>query len=199
MEPRSLDSPVPEEAQPAEEDSNIRDEERAFVHDRTSSGSSRVSRADEGTEPTRAGSIHSSTAYIRRQTSRLLEAIKPSTGARDGPVPPKLAGLIEAFKNSNIHAALNAEIIEVASAPAAQGNGNNPAELPDVAAESSISRGRKRASWATQFRILSGRAFKNLYRDPALLAAHYASAIGVARESSLFWELVGGAERLALQ
>ncbi|KAL1949551.1 hypothetical protein VTO73DRAFT_8432 [Trametes versicolor] len=185
MEPPSLESPVSEQAQPAEEDSNIRDEERAFVHDRTSSGSSR---ADEGTEPTRAGSIHSSTAYIRRQTSRLLEAIKPSTGARDGPVPPKLAGLIEAFKTSNIHAALNAEIIEVASAPAAQGNGNNPAELPDVAAESSITRGRKRASWATQFRILSGRAFKNLYRDPALLAAHYASAIGVALICGFFFQ-----------
>ncbi|OJT07359.1 hypothetical protein TRAPUB_1764 [Trametes pubescens] len=194
MEPRSLDSPVAEEAQPAEEESNIRDEERAFLHDRASSASvhsmSRVSRVEEGTEPTRAGSIHSSTAYIRRQTSRLLDAIKPSSGARDGPVPPKLAALIEAFRNSDVAQALNAEIIEVASAPAAQGNGNgnNSAELPDVAAESSITRGRKRASWATQFRILSGRAFKNLYRDPALLAAHYASAIGVALICGFFFQ-----------
>ena len=55
-------------------------------------------------------------------------------------------------------------------------------ELPDVAAETTLLRGRKRASWGTQFRILSGRAFKNLYRDPYLLAAHYLSAIGLARE-----------------
>jgi hypothetical protein len=52
----------------------------------------------------------------------------------------------------------------------------------DVAEVSEL-RGRKRASWSTQFRILSGRAFKNLYRDPALLAAHYLSSIALACES----------------
>jgi hypothetical protein len=64
-----------------------------------------------------------------------------------------------------------------ASAGAAVSN-----ELPDVVLETSILRGRKGASWGTQFRILSRRAFKNLYhdRDPALLAAHYLSAIGLA-------------------
>ena len=191
MEPRSLESPPAEEAQPEEEDSNIRDEERAFARDRSSSislhSTYRASHVGgEGTESTtRAGSIHSSTAYLRRQTTRLLEAIAPSAHAADGPVPPKLAALIEAFKNSEIAEQLQAEIAEVASAPAAQGNGNGngTTELPDVAVESSITRGRKRASWGTQFRILSGRAFKNLYRDPALLATHYISSITVARTS----------------
>jgi hypothetical protein len=41
-------------------------------------------------------------------------------------------------------------------------------------------RGHQRASWATQFRILSGRAFKNMYRDPALLTAHYTASVVVA-------------------
>ncbi|KAI0635999.1 hypothetical protein C8Q77DRAFT_1052354 [Trametes polyzona] len=192
MEPRSLESPAAEDVQPVESDSNIRDEERAFVRDQPSIASihslATVDRAEEETEPTRAGSIHSSTAYIRRQTTRLLEAIAPSSGVHDGPVPPKLAELIEAFKNSDVAAALHAEILEVANAPAAQGNGNGTAELPDVAEESNITRGRKRASWGTQFRILSGRAFKNLYRDPALLAAHYISAIGVALICGFFFQ-----------
>ncbi|KAI0661773.1 hypothetical protein C8Q70DRAFT_677116 [Cubamyces menziesii] len=196
MEPRSLESPPAEEAQPDEEDSNIRDEERAFARDRSSSislhSTYRASHVGgEGTESTtRAGSIHSSTAYLRRQTTRLLEAIAPSARAADGPVPPKLAALIEAFKNSEIAEQLTAEIAEVASAPAAQGtgNGNGTTELPDIAVESSITRGRKRASWGTQFRILSGRAFKNLYRDPALLATHYISSITVALICGFFFQ-----------
>ena len=60
-------------------------------------------------------------------------------------------------------------------------------ELRDIVMESTLLRGRRRASWGTQFRILSGRAFKNLYRDPALLAAHYLSSIALAcRYFSLF-------------
>ncbi|KAI0671808.1 hypothetical protein C8Q78DRAFT_972196 [Trametes maxima] len=194
LEPRSLESPPTEEAQSTEDDSNLRDEERGFARDRSSSislhSAYRASHVDEGTGTTtpRAGSIHSSTAYIRRQTTRLLEAIAPSAHSHDGPVPPKLAELIDAFKNSEIVAALNAEIVEVANAPAAQGNGNGNAELPDVAVESNITRGRKRASWGTQFRILSGRAFKNLYRDPALLAAHYISAIAIAVICGFFFQ-----------
>ncbi|KAI0833563.1 hypothetical protein BC628DRAFT_1527478 [Trametes gibbosa] len=194
MEPRSLDSPATEATQPAEDvsptadETNIPDEERAFIQPSNASAhsNSRLSQVDEVTEPTRAGSIHSSTAYIRRQTSRLLEAIRPSSGAHGGPVPPKLAELIESFKRSSIAAALSAEVLEVASTPAVQGNGTT--ELPDVAVESGISRGRKRASWGTQFRILSGRAFKNLYRDPALLAAHYISAICVALICGFFFQ-----------
>ncbi len=188
MEPRSLESPPAEQSQPGEEESNIRDEERAFApRDRPSSISLRSAYRDsvaaEGEETelqTRPSSIYSSTAYIRRQTARLLEAIKPSAHRGDGPIPPKLQELVNSYKDSDINRTLNAEILEVAAAPAAQGNGTT--ELPDVATESSITRGRKRATWGTQFRILSGRAFKNLYRDPALLAAHYISSIGIACE-----------------
>ena len=46
-------------------------------------------------------------------------------------------------------------------------------EMRDVAAETGMLREPQRAGWGTQFRILSGRAFKNLYHDPALLMAHY--------------------------
>ncbi|KAI0783919.1 hypothetical protein BC629DRAFT_1582504 [Irpex lacteus] len=60
------------------------------------------------------------------------------------------------------------------------------AALPDVALENSLTRGR-RGELGTQFTILSGRAFKNLYRNPALLAAHYISAIGVALICGMFF------------
>ncbi|CDO70642.1 hypothetical protein BN946_scf184756.g8 [Trametes cinnabarina] len=204
MEPRSLDSPPVEEVQPSDDDSNLGDEERALSRARSRTRSSSISLhpthcaphagADAGTgngteaSTTRAPSIRSSTAYIRRQTTRLLEAISPASQVNDGPVPPKLAELIDAFKRSEIAGQLYAEIEEVASAPAVQGNGNGTTELPDVAVESSLSRGRKRASWGTQFRILSGRAFKNLYRDPALLATHYVAAIAVAVICGFFFQ-----------
>jgi hypothetical protein len=69
---------------------------------------------------------------------------------------------------------------------ASAGVDSGAGQLPDVAVETSLLRGRKRASFGTQFRILSGRAFKNLYRDPALLMAHYLSSIGLACELYLF-------------
>ncbi|KAI8980227.1 hypothetical protein BD414DRAFT_494008 [Trametes punicea] len=195
VEPSPPESPAVEEAQPGEADSNLRDEERAFAHNGSSSNSVHSARrpppGDEATDEstTRAPSIHSSKAYIQVQTTRLLDAISPTGQVRDGPVPPKLAELIEAFKRSDVAAQLGAEIAEVTgSAMAAQSNGNGVAELPDVAVESNITRGRKRATWATQFRILSGRAFKNLYRDPALLAAHYISAIVVAVICGFFFQ-----------
>jgi ABC-type multidrug transport system permease subunit len=47
-----------------------------------------------------------------------------------------------------------------------------------------------RASWWSQFQILSGRTFKNLYRNPLLLQAHYITAIGAAVACGiLFWKI----------
>jgi hypothetical protein len=57
-------------------------------------------------------------------------------------------------------------------------------EERDVETESRALRGYKRANWWTQFTILSGRAFKNLYRNPMLLLTHYAVSIVLARELS---------------
>ncbi|KAH9945126.1 uncharacterized protein BXZ73DRAFT_38891 [Epithele typhae] len=201
MEPRSLDSPPVTDGQIS--DDEARDEERAYPRgDHPSSISLRSTyhesealtpRPEEPEQRNRApSSIHSSTAYIRRQTTRLLEAIKPSQHV-DGPIPPKLHALIDAFRRSEVHEALTHEIDEAARNAVQTGNGNTngvSAELPDVAVESSISRGRKRASWGTQFRILSGRAFKNLYRDPALLAAHYISSVAVAVICGFFFQHV---------
>jgi hypothetical protein len=39
-----------------------------------------------------------------------------------------------------------------------------------------------RPTWGTQFLILSGRTFKNMYRNPGLLLAHYVISLLVAGE-----------------
>lgn len=185
-----------------EDHSNLNDEERGLgrVSSRLplSSASGGRSRAPasglgspESPEETelqiRPSSIASSTGkFIKRKTSQLLEAVSSSAHGNKQ-LSPKLAALVEAYAESDVANGIRGEWEGVRrdTERAAEGRGvlGPVNELPDVALETSLLRGRKRASWGTQFRILSGRAFKNLYRDPALLAAHYLSSIALACES----------------
>ena len=204
IEPQSRDSPAtPAEVANDSSSHDRRDEEQAFgpsshlapTNTSTSapflhSSTRQASPADE-TELTAVGTA-ASVNYIKRKTSQLLEAISPAAEASDAPLTPKLLALVESFKGSEEARELRDEIAaaRVVSRGGASGhqtpsthtNGNG-GELPDVALENQLTRGRQRASWGTQFRILSGRAFKNLYRDPALLAAHYIISIVLAGES----------------
>lgn len=125
-----------------------------------------------------------SEGFLQRKTSQLLEVVSLSTahGSDSGPLlMPHVAGLVDSYATSEIATAIQAEIRSVAQ-PAQSPEGSD--ELPDVMVESELLRGRKRATWATQFNILSGRAFKNMYRDPALLTFQYSASIAAARESS---------------
>jgi hypothetical protein len=48
-----------------------------------------------------------------------------------------------------------------------------------------------KATWATQFQIISGRTFRNLVRNPELLKAHYFISVVVALISGLlFWQCI---------
>ncbi|EPT01714.1 hypothetical protein FOMPIDRAFT_1119813 [Fomitopsis schrenkii] len=179
-------TPTSPPTEPASEATNVNDEERAF-NGGSASGHSKSSSATEETElQPRASSVAgSASGYVRKKTSQLLQAITPNSLPGGGPLAPRLQALVDAFASSTIATSLKEEIVEVsASARAAQ---NGSSQLPDAALETMISRGRRRASWVTQFRILSGRAFKNLYRDPALLAAHYVSAVLVALMGGFFF------------
>ncbi|KAF7981305.1 hypothetical protein HWV62_34233 [Athelia sp. TMB] len=175
-----------------EDDTNIPDEERALsahpLSVRSSSGLS-TDVAEEETElRTRPSSISSQTSnFIKRKTSQLLEAVTPSAHV-DTPLAPALAALVEAYANSDIAAEIKAHTEEIAGT-SHSANGSS-AETRDVEVESTLLRGRKRASWGTQFTILSGRAFKNLYRDPALLTAHYLSSVGLALFCGVFFHHV---------
>lgn len=117
--------------------------------------------------------------YIKHKTSQILDAFSSSSTQAEARLSPLLAELVRAYASSQIAADLRAEINQNGeSDPATHGT-----ESRDVVEESVNIRGRRRASYATQFRILSGRAFKNLYRNPALLTAHYVSSIFIARTS----------------
>jgi hypothetical protein len=112
-----------------------------------------------------------------KHTTKILDnfASSSSTRAETSKHPISLARLAQAYMESDIAKGIRADI---AAVTASHGTTD---QLRDVVEESTMLRGRKRATQMTQFRILSGRAFKNLYRDPALLAAHYIGSIIIAR------------------
>ncbi|KAF8829784.1 hypothetical protein HHX47_DHR2000225 [Lentinula edodes] len=137
---------------------------------------------------------------IKRKTSQLFEVVSYGNASSSssqsqphnhhGQMAAKLRYLVEEYKKSDVAKEIKEDRESVRSS-AENSNGDNAnsasnayeahlSQLPDVATETTLLRGRKRASWGTQFRILSGRAFKNLYRDPALLMAHYLSAVVLA-------------------
>jgi hypothetical protein len=176
------------------------DEERALgrplplsVRSRSSGDSTPQNETELLTRPNSAG------GFIKRKTSQFLGAISSSSqrGIGDVPLAPILASLVEAYVESDIAAEIKSDAAAAVSSAqinrdeisSQEDNGrrleNSEGDIPIVAVGTSLLGGRKRASWTTQFRILSGRAFKNLYRDPALLAAHYISSIVLACESCL--------------
>ena len=135
------------------------------------------------TAENRSGSGAASAAgnYIKRKTSQLLDVFSSSSTQADVAIHPQLAQLVQAYASSQIAADIRADILHVSGATTTE---PDPTQVTrDIVEESSSIRGRRRASYATQFRILSGRAFKNLYRNPALLTAHYVSSLAIARES----------------
>lgn len=189
---RSDSDDTPAEASassPTDPDTNFRDEERGLsapvpLSVRTSSiGQSSSTAVGEDTE-LRPTSLITAGGFIKKKASQLMDAVSLSSRkGSDSSVAPRLASLVDAFANSEIAAAVKAEIEHVKAITVENGN---TGDMRDVAVETSLVRGRKRASWGMQFRILSGRAFKNLYRDPALLAAHYVASIVLACEYILF-------------
>ncbi|KAM0754863.1 hypothetical protein T439DRAFT_309694 [Meredithblackwellia eburnea MCA 4105] len=94
-----------------------------------------------------------------------------STPVTSTPVPPKLASLVEAYAISSVAKEIKDEIKEASTH--AQANGH-------VEGAPVVLRAYKRAGLWAQFTILSGRSFKNLYRNPLLMLSHYAVSIAVA-------------------
>ncbi|KAG6879786.1 hypothetical protein C0992_011584 [Termitomyces sp. T32_za158] len=193
-----------ESSSPVERSTNLGEEELGLRTVRTPRPSSSSNGSpDDATElRTRANSIASSTGrYLRHKTSQLLEAVTSSANGANKPISAKLAALVDAYASSEIAKGIKTEMEELRTETTLSDNGQAGAEiqargqagngtLRDVALETTLLRGRKRASYATQFRILSGRAFKNLYRDPALLTAHYVSSIVLALICGLFFHNV---------
>jgi len=176
---------------------SLRDEERALPPLRrethVSSGGQSPDHANDETEMQvrRDGNGNgASEGFLRRKTSQLLEVVSLSTahGSDQGlTLMPHIAALVDSYATSEIAVVVRADIHSVAH-PRQGLDGSE--ELPDVTVESTLLRGRKRATWSTQFRILSGRAFKNMYRDPALLTFQYSASIAAALLCGLFYHNV---------
>ncbi|KAH8117946.1 hypothetical protein DFH11DRAFT_867335 [Phellopilus nigrolimitatus] len=182
------------EAPSGDESSNLGDEERGLLHSRngrssrsahSSNGNTETTGANETELQTRPSSIATteSSAFVKRKTSQFLDAIRGNQHKINDPLSPQLAALVEAYAASDIASGIRDEIESHA-------HRNLDEELPNVAEEDRLLRGRRGASWLVQFRILSGRAFKNLYRDPALLTAHYLSSIVLALVCGYFFRSV---------
>ncbi|KAG6914345.1 hypothetical protein DXG01_000909, partial [Tephrocybe rancida] len=155
---------------------NLGEEELGLPTARPRSGCNSSSPPEEQTHLcSHANSIASSTErYLKHKTSQLLEAVTtPATGPNK-PISAKLTVLVDADELRR-----QAVLSDNGQAEIAEGADGVVNGLPDVVLETSLL-GRKRASYGTQFKILSGRVFKNLYRDPALLTAHYLSSIVLA-------------------
>lgn len=147
-----------------------------------------IAESQSGSQEPNGGNDGGSAAgkYLKRKTSQLMDVFSSGSSQADVPLSPLLAQLVQSYASSQIAADIRASIGQTGelSDPTSPAGGTN-GEGRDIVEESVNVRGRRRASYATQFRILSGRAFKNLYRNPALLTAHYISSIGIARKSHL--------------
>ncbi|KZP00597.1 hypothetical protein CALVIDRAFT_533600 [Calocera viscosa TUFC12733] len=171
-------------------DANV-DEEQGFARSAPPGQSSSSSTADETELQTRPPAEDSgSGSYIRRKTSQLLSVMTSTSGTiAPQALSPELQALVDAYAASDIAAAIRAET-EAFPADGGQNGTTNGAE--DSATEltppgQADLHSHRRASWPTQFRILSGRAFKNLYRNPWLLTAHYVSSIVIAFGCGFFF------------
>ncbi|KAI5454303.1 FAD-dependent urate hydroxylase [Naganishia albida] len=96
------------------------------------------------------------------------------------PVPEKLEELVSGFRDSDQAKITEAEIHRIHNGEGLHGS-------REITTDATRLGGYKKASWWTQFKLLSGRAFKNLYRNPLLMAAHYVMAIVVAFVCGFFF------------
>lgn len=125
-----------------------------------------------------ATKLQSLTGEIKRKAHQLLGAFTTSTGLSNSgtatpqqdQIPEKLASLVLASRASDDAKIVEAEISRIQS-------GQTPGglEARDVGAETELLRGYKKASLWTQFKLLSGRAFKNLYRYVICMRLYFIS------------------------
>jgi hypothetical protein len=171
-------SPHPEHTSPP-----VRDEERAVLTNRDSHAASGSSGSVEETASRTQGKNFLSIIMQTLGTSSASSTRNEQLAQKE----VHLEALVKSYRESNVAKEVRHEIDHAATTNGVNNGTATPRgvdgeAMRDVAEESTVLRGRRRASWTTQFRILSGRAFKNLYRNPALLTAHYTAAIAIAGE-----------------
>lgn len=97
---------------------------------------------------------------IQRFRSRVRSLVRPQSRTSIvivPPVPERLEELVSGFRDSDQAKITEAEIHRIHNGEGLHGS-------REIATDATRLGGYKRASWWTQFKLLSGRAFKNLYR-----------------------------------
>ncbi|EIW68541.1 hypothetical protein TREMEDRAFT_31917, partial [Tremella mesenterica DSM 1558] len=121
---------------------------------------------------------------IKKKAQQILGAFTTSSSGMSTPtddqIPEKLASLVLAARASDDAKIVEAEVMRIQQGLDPDGRYTEGRDLGEL-------RGYKKASWGRQFVLLSGRAFKNLYRNPLLMATHYAVAIIVALICGFFF------------
>ncbi|OWZ65096.1 hypothetical protein AYX14_06302 [Cryptococcus neoformans] len=125
-------------------------------------------------------------------------------------IPEKLASLVLASRASDDAKIVEAEISRIQHGETADGGYPHPnttistgasatasvaasasasiiADQRDVEEETGLMKGYQKAGLWDQFKLLSSRAFKNLYRNPLLMATHYAVAVIAALLCGFFF------------
>jgi ABC-type multidrug transport system ATPase subunit len=97
------------------------------------------------------------------------------TSSDDDGLTPHLRKLSQEYEKSSVHLELREEITQML----VNNNSSGSSEISSGDTTAVIS-SPKRPGVLTQFRILSNRTFKNLYRNPMLMFAHYAIAVVLA-------------------
>jgi ABC-type multidrug transport system ATPase subunit len=99
-----------------------------------------------------------------------------ATTSEDDGLTPHLRKLSQEYEKSTVRVELREEITQMLA------NSNNNSESSEISSGGTtavISSPKRPGAW-TQFCILSNRTFKNLYRNPMLMFAHYAIAVVLA-------------------
>jgi hypothetical protein len=115
--------------------------------------------AEGSTALTQTSGPPSAVEQLKRKTSELFGRLSRSSDSSIliPEMPTGLSSLVDGFNDSD-----QAKITEAEINRLHQGIGLG--EMQDITTEVELLRGFRKASWWTQFRILSSRAFKNLYR-----------------------------------
>lgn len=130
----------------------------------------------ELTSRTTASGAATPSGSIGRTAGKLAAGVRSAFGSRNGTggqraIPRALATLVKDYQQSDVSSKVQSEV----GGQSANGerNGGSGETLNDVEEADEVLRGYRKATLWTQLRILSGRSFKNLYRNPQLMLAHY--------------------------
>ncbi|KAG0170943.1 hypothetical protein DFQ30_001729 [Apophysomyces sp. BC1015] len=112
----------------------------------------------------------------RRQRLQPVDVVVDGENADPDGLSPHMRQLVDAYDSSAVVVTLREEIdrsLAAATGTPEDAEQSVPLVLKPVSTH-------ERPGWITQFRILADRTFKNLYRNPMLMFAHYTIAVVLA-------------------